>query len=389
MRAALTARVRVIRRRAPSNAVAIARLAIPAMVAYLIAEWILGSEPPPLLAPLTALLVVQVSLYHTVHSAIQRILSVTVGVMVAILLARLVGFAWWSLGLAIVAALALGLVLKLGDHYLEVPISAMLIFQLGTEAAATDRIVETAIGAGVGLLVRFVAAPVRVQPAEVALSELGGSMTRLLRDMADGLRTEPDATTTNGWYERAHELGREIRRVEREIDAAEESVRLNIWALSGPMPGPRLRLALETLERATSTIRGMTRSIADRTHLYQNDRGGLGEQMWEGDVRERLAGTLSELATAGGAYVGVATTGSHHDVAELDRALDEGRRQRAELGEILREDPGHWPLHGELLVHLDRLLDGLRDGRVTPYEEPHRPRPRGPLPRPFPPRRSK
>ena len=65
-----------------------------------------------------------------------------------LVLSAAVGFTWWSLGLTIVAALALGYVLHLGAEILEVPISAMLILSVDTRAAATSRIVETLVGAG-------------------------------------------------------------------------------------------------------------------------------------------------------------------------------------------------------------------------------------------------
>ncbi|MEO5874708.1 MAG: aromatic acid exporter family protein [Streptosporangiaceae bacterium] len=375
-------RFRLIHRRSRPVASGITRLVITAIVAYLIAELLLEVQAP-LLAPLTALLVVQVSTYQTVRHALQRVLSVGVGVVVAVVIAGSLGFAWWSLGIAIAASLILGHALKLNDHILEVPISAMLILQLGTEAAATDRVVETIIGAGVGLLAGLIASPVRVQPAEEAIRELGGSMAGLLDDMADGLRGEPDEKTVGTWLERSQRVGREIQQVESELAAAEESARLNPRTRTAGAPGPALRAALETLEHATVTTRGLARSVADRTKLHVNDRTGLGAQMWEGDVRDRLAATLRELARATRRYAEAATVETTDEAlgvtGQLETALTAGRIERAELGVLLYEDPGHWPLHGELLVHLDRLLDGLSDSRGNLAARPVRHRPELPV----------
>jgi uncharacterized membrane protein YgaE (UPF0421/DUF939 family) len=368
---------RLIRRRSLPVASEITRLVITAVAAYLIAQLLLEVQAP-LLAPLTALLVVQVSSYQTVKHAAQRVLSVGVGVVVAVVLASWLGFTWWSLGIAIGASLVLGHVLKLNDHILEVPISAMLILQLGTEAAATDRIVETIIGAGVGLAAGLIASPIRVKPAEEAIRELGESMADLLDDMVEGLGTEPDEKAVATWLARSEKAGRKIQQVESELAAAEESARLNPRTRTVGPPGPALRSALDTLERATVTTRGLARSIADRTKLHLNDQAGLGAEMWEADVRDRLAATLRELARATRHYARAATVETTNEAVrmtgELEAALEEGRLERSELGILLYEDPGHWPLHGELLVHLDRLIDGLRDGRARLADRP-RPRP--------------
>src|SRR5205823_2229749 len=121
-------------------------------------------------------------------------------------------------------------------------------------------------------------------------------------------------------------------------------------------------------ERNAVTLRGLARCMADRTGLYIDDRTGLGQEMWEADVRQHLAATLREIAAATRAYSEAGAATGLVDVAalrpEIDRAVGRGRAERDALGGLLREDPGHWPLHGELLVHLDRLLDGLRDGKA-------------------------
>ncbi|HEX2317333.1 MAG TPA: aromatic acid exporter family protein [Thermomonospora sp.] len=377
--AASAERLRVVSRSAQPAAVFIARLVATAVAAYLIALWLLP-VPAPVLAPLTALLVVQVSLYQTLRSAAERILAVTAGVILAVALVEWLGFTWWSLGVTIAVALALGQLLRLGDHLLEVPISAMLILQLGTETAATDRVVETLIGAGVGLLAGLVASPVRVRPAEEAICDLGRSMERMLDHMADGLETEPGAKVAAGWLERSRALSQEIRDVDRALAEAEESARLNPRTRVGVAqePGPALRAALKALEHSSVSIRGLARSMVDRTGLVLSDRSGLGAEMWEADVRDRLAATLRELACATRVYAQAATTSSADDAvrltAELEGHVSQARRRRDELGEVLREDPGHWPLHGELLVHLDRLIDGLHAAGRGPVT--HRPEPR-------------
>src|SRR5271165_4356743 len=88
-----------------ATAAYITRLTATATFAYLLALLIPGATARPVLAPLTALLVLQASLYQTIRSGLKKVLSVTVGVLVAVGLAEFIGFSWWQLMLLIAAAL--------------------------------------------------------------------------------------------------------------------------------------------------------------------------------------------------------------------------------------------------------------------------------------------
>src|SRR5258706_12908450 len=95
--------------------------------------------------------------------AVRRVAAVVAGVLLAVGLSAWVGFTWWSLGITVVLALAVGYALHLGDAILEVPVSAMLILSVaGPGKAATGRIIETLVGAGAGLAAGFILGPPRV-----------------------------------------------------------------------------------------------------------------------------------------------------------------------------------------------------------------------------------
>src|SRR3954451_23988524 len=74
----------------------VARLTSAAVAAYLLALRVV-SDPGPVTAGLTALLIVQVTLVGTIADTLRRILSVVAGVAVAIGVSTVVGFTWWSL----------------------------------------------------------------------------------------------------------------------------------------------------------------------------------------------------------------------------------------------------------------------------------------------------
>lgn len=81
----------LVRQRAQPTVETIVRLTVTAVFAYLLALLIPGI-PRPVLAPLTALLVAQVSTYQTLRSGVRRVASLVAGVLLALGLSAWVGF---------------------------------------------------------------------------------------------------------------------------------------------------------------------------------------------------------------------------------------------------------------------------------------------------------
>jgi hypothetical protein len=307
-------------------------------------------------------------MYQTIRSALQRVVSVVAGVLVAVAFSALVGFTWWSLVIVIAVGLAIGQVLRLGIHILEVPISAMLILSLGTSAAATGRIFETLVGAGAGMLGGLIFAPLRVQPAEEAIDDLSRQLATLLDEMANDLETGSAETTAGQRLSQARAIGGEIQHVDRALAEAEESLRLNPRKRLLPYVSSALRDGLEALEHAATTVRGIARSIADETRL---DDGALRDA----ETRECLASVLRQLAAAVRTFGRLVRTDAlTTQAAEATRQqlettligqLAEARQGQDKLADLLRgeheaiaQQPA-WPLHGELLTHLSRLREEL------------------------------
>jgi uncharacterized membrane protein YccC len=232
-----------------------AKATLAAVISWELALRLPGSQPP-VLAPLTALLVTQVTVVQTITGSFQRVASVTAGVLVALGVADLLGLHWWSIGLVIFVSLALGQVLRLGSHRMEVPISALLVLTLGgTPGIARTRVLETLIGAGVGVVVNAaLVPPVYVRPAGEAIYELADDMARVLEgaaaDLAEGWSGE-DA------YERlqeARELDREVGEAREAVRQAEDSLRLNPRRRPAS-PGPRpTRHLLANVDRLLSEL---------------------------------------------------------------------------------------------------------------------------------------
>jgi len=359
-------RIAIARSQAQPKAAFIARLTVTAVFAYLLA-WILPGTARSVLAPLTAVLVVQATAYQTIRSAFQRVVSVVAGVLVALAFSTAVGLTWWSLGLTIVAGLLLGSALKLGEHMLEVPISAMLILSVDTGAAASGRIVDTLVGAAAGLAGGVLLSRVRTQPAEDAIGNLSRQMADLLEEIASGLPGGSDPEQTDAWLRQARALAGEIQRADDALGEAEDSLRLRPAGMRSTRTAVPLRNGLETLEHAAVTIRGLTRSITDEVRLPEGNAAMLAT-----DAPDMMAEVLRQLAAALRAYGGLIradlTDGRVPDGSEVERHLEQARQQQDRLAPVLRDAPDEasagWPLRGEMLVHLDRLTGQLQAEQI-------------------------
>jgi uncharacterized membrane protein YgaE (UPF0421/DUF939 family) len=375
----------VVRRRAQPAAVYITRMTLTAVFAYLLALQLPGGTVRSVLAPLTALLVVQATLFHTIRSAVQRVIGVTTGVLAAVAVAAYIPFSWWVLGLLIAGTLALGLMLRLHEDTLEVPISAMLIFSVDSHAAATSRITETLVGAAAGLAAGLLFAPLRVQPAKDAIGELSRQMGDLLGQIADGLAEEPDPRRAVEWLDRTRALRGEIERVDDALSQAEESVRLNPRRLrypKHPNPAAGLRDGVDTLERAATDLRVLARAVLDSARLDSED-----SPVKDPETRARLAAVIAELAASVRAYGQLIETDpepldtpdaqAEPLAAALGDHLEEAQRQQDRLADVLATDPAKqpdgWPLRGEILAHVDRLRSELEPRRLPPPDETRRP----------------
>jgi hypothetical protein len=257
-----------------------ARLTVAASASYIVAR-LAFHHGSSLLAPLTALLVVQLTPVSLLSSGLDRVLSVIAGVLVAVGFSSLTGLSWWSLTVLIALSLLVAQTLRLGPNALEVPISAMLVLGAGaarTESAASTRIAETLVGAGVGIAVNLVFPPRLAHPdAETAIRGLADGLATTLESAADDIGDRIDSGDRlperfGFWLGEVRRLTHALPDVGGSLLRAEESRRLNLRALGTPDAGPGLRSGLEALEHSAIAVRSMFRSFED-AGLTRQDQG--------------------------------------------------------------------------------------------------------------------
>jgi hypothetical protein len=363
--------LRRIRERGPASIARAVRLSVAAVASYSIALGLVA-DSRPVTAALTALLIVQVTLVGTLAETARRVLSVIIGVGVAVTLSYFAGFTWWSLAALVLGSILLGQALRLGSHLLEVPISAMLVLAAGGAGVqATDRVFETLIGAFVGLALNVLIPPsTRSRSAGEAVERFAGRIAELL-DRISGTLDEKPAGREQAWewLREQRRITGDIAGVDRILGETQQSRRLNPRAAGSWNPVPDLRSGLDALEHSAVALRSVLRSLADGAGAATVATDGEGEQRRpDVDMRRAIAAVLRDLARCIALYGTSVRFGAHTDVPkqtsdELRDALAELGRSRARLAELLLVDPREadapWRLHGSLLAGIDRVVEEL------------------------------
>src|SRR6478735_95861 len=321
-------------------AVEIGRLTAAAVISYLL-TLLVSPDSADLTAPLTALLVVQVSTVGTLRMSLVRVGAVLTGVLVAVGVSSFLGLSWWSLAIVVAASLLLAKVLRLGAQSVETPISAMLILAVSTPGVAGEvRVLNTLIGAvvGVGFSVLFpVAIPNR--RAHDAVRRVARSQAALLDEVALTLGARaPHPEEVAAWSDWLDQIATDIDDAEAAVRAVEDSRRWNARALAVAKVHPGLNLVLERLQRCLIAEQALLTAIAKDTSTDE----AIGMPTVS-ELRMAFAVVLDDLANGLRAFAHVVTaefgpSGGQRIDDAVARSVDIVRETRAVLTELMMLD---------------------------------------------------
>lgn len=245
----------------------VAKTALATIVAWIVCDLLITDGPPPVFGAIAAMLVVQPSLNQSLTKGVERSVGVVAGVFLATGMGVVLGTSSWVVLLAVSAALVLSWALRLtSGSGIQIAITALLVLTLGasTPDYATIRIVETMIGAVIGIVVHLLLVPpVALAPARTALDLLGEETAEALERLADALvsrKTRPGRLLLLHDARRLHPLRDEATEA---IDAAEDSLLLNPRAARYRGELGALRDTLDMLNKVGTQVRGMTRAYVD------------------------------------------------------------------------------------------------------------------------------
>ena len=324
----------------------VGKSAVATAAAWLVAGALIPGQPP-VFAAIAALLVVQPSLNQSLTKALERSIGVFAGVVIASILGILLGDGTWVIILATVVALFIAWALKMTPGTAnQVAISALLVLALGTATPtyALDRVLETLIGAVIGILVNLaLVPPVAVGPARDAVTGLGDELANSLERLASALESPQSPAQLNG-------LLVEARLMKPMRDAADAAIEVGTESLSLNPRGRRHREDLAAVQAmldrtgpiVTQTI-GMTRAFCDHYDATIADEPAV----------RAIAEQLRRAA---------------HDVRLEVRRTDAASGAPADRGEppaltapltVHAPSRDHWVLIGSLLEDLRRIHEAL------------------------------
>jgi Predicted membrane protein len=326
-----------------SPLIQVIKTSVASVGAWLLCALLLD-QPLPIFAAIAALLVVQPSVNQSLAKGIERSLGVVIGVVLASTATLLFGHSSWVVLAIIVVALFLAWALQLTPgSTVQIPISAMLVVAMGaqTPGYAGSRVLETVIGAAVGLLVNVaIVPPVLLGPAHESVARLSEGIAGTLEALARGLKSAQSLDR----FEEILVAARDLRRLRDEasenIKRAQESLMLNPRRGKHRALLERDRAFLASLSVLVTRVLGVARAIRDHY-----DPGLADDPV--------VRSVAVELDRAG------------HDVRLLarDADLDGHHPATAEQPaltapmQVPRPHPNHWILIGSLLEDLRRIRE--------------------------------
>ncbi|CAN5272389.1 aromatic acid exporter family protein [soil metagenome] len=319
-----------------------------------IAAWfacvLLLQGAPPLFGVIAAILVVQPSVNQSFGKALERCVGVIIGVVLAYFIGVIFGQASWVILLAVIVSLLVGWALRLGPtSSVQIPISAMLVLSLGaaTPGYAVDRILETLIGAILGVAVNLlIVPPVALQPVHEAVARLGNEVAGILDSVARELSQPTSAADRTEAMVEARLLTPMRAKAAAALSAGEESLKYN----------PRRSVHRNLLERdgqlltmltiLVTRVTGMARGVYDHYDDELLDEPIVGEIVAEmGRAAHDLRLVIANAELPG---------------TELEPVTDELPALTAPLA-IAVPRSEHWVLLGFLLEDLRRIHEELVD----------------------------
>jgi hypothetical protein len=341
------------------------RLTAAAVISYLI-TLLVTDGAIDLTGPLTALLVLQASTYSTLKMGAVRVGAVLSGVLVAILLSTWSGLSWWSLGAAIAISLLLGRVLRLGEQALETPISAMLILGVTNyDIAAEVRVLNTLIGAGVGVAFNLVYPPAMpTRPAGRAVIRVAEAAAAPLDAAADALAAGPiTRKQVASWLDQSRTAAHRVADATDSIRLLRESRPFNPRALGTADTEPILTTGLDNLEHCLLAVRNLF--LVLRSELPEADQQ---PDPYGDELRTAFAVVLHDVGDCLRAFGSLVVAEAEDREEETEQALAESldilRETNAMLTELIMVDAheknsASWLLRGSILAAVKQVLAQL------------------------------
>ncbi|MFV0131369.1 FUSC family protein [Streptomyces sp. HMX112] len=359
-----------------------------AILAWAVAGW-WWQAPLALMAPWTAVALVQSTVYRSVRAGLQQVVLIFAGTVLAAGAVQLTGDTMAAMAIVLPLTALLGNYSRFGDQGVYASTTALFVLVYGSYSGfdIVHRLLETLLGAAIGIGVNaLVLPPVHLRHARESLHRVPRDGAELLRAMAEGIERGHGQHDAQEWHSRARRFasylgdlrtartwareshrfnpaGRIRRRGEpglpsAEWDAAWERVADHLTALTALLAGaagdePRLRPPPDSVLR---DVPALLRPLAD---VCEADCAALGARAGTG------AGGGRDAGRPGGDRGARQDGGPDRDEA-MARAWEAHARLKARLADAEAGDHETATSVGGLAAETQQLLYVLQDARPAP-----------------------
>ncbi|MDN3238122.1 FUSC family protein [Glycomyces tritici] len=214
---------------AQETAVQALKAAIATVLAWFVAAHVL-TLPQPYLAPWAALAVVRPTVHWSVLTGLRQMAAVGFGVLVAVLAVAVTPGKELALAVGVPVAFLVSCWPRLSDQGLYVPFTALFMIAVDSvqEPFVLVRLLETALGAGIGMGVNLlIKPPARVLSVGGRIRRDGAAAVDLLREIAAALREDAGHEGARTWSAQAKRLSDHSTETRSALHRARDSLRLN------------------------------------------------------------------------------------------------------------------------------------------------------------------
>lgn len=327
----------------------------------------------PFLAPWTALLTVHATVYRSLSRGAQTTVASTVGVALSFVIGAWLGVSLWTFALALFVGLLGARLSWIRDEGVAIATTAIFVLGSGFDSQQPllmDRILEVAVGVGVGITVNLVIfPPLRNRQASRYVDSINRQMGDVLVNMSEELASSWDTDQADSWFEETESMSSELDSAWQTVRFARESQRVNPrpslrrrrWVRGGAPQGPAAEEAsyeniLMRVDEGISHLRHLARTLREGAQV-----GGE----WDTRFRERWAEVVGDAGRA---------------IADPDATVEPVRDRLIDLSAELSSDdqlPAQsWPLYGSLITsvnHIAVIVDDVasaREARESSDENP-------------------
>lgn len=341
----------------------VAKSVVAATAAWWLAVGVLGS-PVPFLAPWVALSTVYPTVYESFSRGAQATVASWLGVGLSFVVGTFLGVTVWTFALALLAALVFSRIPGIRSE--GVGVATTVIFVLGSgfseqQPVLLDRLLEVAVGAGVGVIVNFLLIPpLRDQQAARYIDSINQHMGDVLTQMADEFRNSWETDEAEAWLTQTESMRAELESAWSSVRSAHQSRRANPRKMlpmpqrpnqrrvSSQQPGHEAsyREILDRVDEGISHLRHMTRTLREASYAS-------GE--WDTQFREQWSDLVRDT--------GNAIADPDADVESILDRIDHLAQRMSGQDNLPRSS---WPLYGALLTtlrHIVVIVDDVASAR--------------------------